>query len=339
MEHTWRGVDWDSVRIFLVVERNRSFRSAAEELGVGVNTVRNAVARLEDQLGYRLFYREVAGVTLTPEGRRVITSARDVEQSMSDMWRVAQTSAATRAGPVFLAITEGLGSFWLTPRLAEFMETEDGRDIQINLQCAMRSVDVLRLEADISVQLTEPTAPELVKKQLGRLHTMPFASRAYLEKYGTPRSIADLVHHRIVVQQTEQLQHIDFSAVFGLELGERMVKLNTNFASAHYWAIAKGAGIGLLPNYAIAIGADVVPVDIDLVFSLDIWMAVHPEVRKTIRHRAFIDWLAESFSSHRFPWFGDSFMPPHEIAARFSEEDLATYFCGLTPHYNSSTKI
>tara|TARA_R110002020_G_scaffold37565_5_gene113421 strand:- start:403 stop:1422 length:1020 start_codon:yes stop_codon:yes gene_type:complete len=339
MEHSWRGVDWDTVRIFIMVDRQRSFRGAAEELGVGVNTVRNAVSRLEDQLGYKLFYREVGGVTLTAEGRRIIVSAREVEQSMSDMWRVAQTSSSTRGGPVYLAITEGLGSFWLTPRLAEFMETEEGRDIQVNLQCAMRSVDVLRLEADVSVQLTEPTAPELIKRRLGRLHTMPFASRAYLERYGTPRNIADLARHRVVVQQTEQLQHIDFAAIFGIDLGERIVKLNTNFASAHYWAIAKGAGIGLLPNYAIAIGADVVPVDIDLVFSLDIWMALHPEVRKTVRHRSFIDWLVESFSDKQFPWFGETFMQPDEIAERFSQKDLATYFQGLTPHYTEPTKI
>ncbi|MBO0662483.1 LysR family transcriptional regulator [Jiella sp. MQZ9-1] len=337
MEHPWRGVDWDSVRIFLLVDRHRSFRAASDALGIGVNTVRNAIGRLEDQLGYKLFYRDVGGVRLTAEGRRVISSAREVEQSMSDMWRVAQTSATTRAGPIYLAITEGLGSFWLTPRLTEFMESDDGRDVQINLQCAMRSVDVLRLEADISVQLTEPSAPELIKRRLGYLHTIPFASRSYLEKYGTPRTIADLINHRLVVQQTEQLQHIDFSAVFGIDLGERIVKLNTNFASAHYWAIAKGAGIGLLPNYAIAIGADVVPVDIDLVFRVDIWMSLHPEVRKTARHRAFIDWLADSFSDRRFPWFGESFMPPSAITEHFSQSDLATYFRGLTPIYNYST--
>ena len=49
------------------------------------------------------------------------------------------------AGPIRLAITEGLGSFWLTPRIVDYMN-DTGAQNRIELQCAMRSVDVLRME-------------------------------------------------------------------------------------------------------------------------------------------------------------------------------------------------
>jgi DNA-binding transcriptional LysR family regulator len=96
-------------------------------------------------------------VRLTDEGRRVVLAARDVENSVSDMWRVAAMAEREANGPIRLAITEGLGSFWLTPRIVDYMN-ETGAQNRIELQCAMRSVDVLRMEADISVQLERPTA-------------------------------------------------------------------------------------------------------------------------------------------------------------------------------------
>ncbi len=118
MEHQWRNADWNSIRIFLAVARLNSFRKASEELGMSVNTARRTISRLEDQLGYLLLFREAEGVRLTDEGRRVVLAARDVESSVSDMWRVAAMAEREANGPIRLAITEGLGSFWLTRALS-----------------------------------------------------------------------------------------------------------------------------------------------------------------------------------------------------------------------------
>ena len=200
MEHQWRNADWNSIRVFLAVARLCSFRKASEELGMSVNTARRTISRLEDQLGYLLLFREAEGVRLTDEGRRVVLAARDVESSVSDMWRVAAMAEREATGPIRLAITEGLGSFWLTPRIVDYMN-DTGAQNRIELQCAMRSVDVLRMEADISVQLEMPNRPELKVKRLGYLHLTPFASTAYLEKFGRPKSVADMVNHRVVEQQ------------------------------------------------------------------------------------------------------------------------------------------
>jgi DNA-binding transcriptional LysR family regulator len=328
MEHPWRNADWDSVRVFLAAAEAGSFRKAADALGVGINTVRRVVERLEDQVGFRLLYREAEGIKLTPEGRRIIVAARDVEASVNDMWRVATASAKSMAGPIRLAITEGLGTFWLTPRLIEFIEGGDGNN-RIELQCAMRSVDVMRLEADISIQLVAPKNPDLIAKRLGYLHLIPFASPEYLARHGRPKLVSDLVSHRVVEQQTDQLSGYGLERLFGEELARRMVAFRTNFSSAHYWAIAKGGGIGLMPNYAPLIGGRVEHVDLGMVFRVEIWMASHPEMIKSPRHRAFADWLIECFDVKAFPWFGGTFMTPAEIKSSFDQSKLAGYFSGF----------
>jgi len=84
-------------------------------------------------------------------------------------------------------------------------------------------------------------------------------------------------------------------------------------SSANYWAIAKGAGIGLLPTYASAIGAKVVPIDIDLHRPFDIWLSYHPASRGIPRVSHMIDWMIEAFNPVQFPWFRDEFIHPNEL--------------------------
>jgi DNA-binding transcriptional LysR family regulator len=328
MERAPGNADWDSIRVYVAVAKAGSFRKAAEELGLSVNTVRRVIERLEDQVGFALFYREAEGVRLTPEGRRVIAPAQDVEKTVTDLWRIAASSANTMAGPIRLAVTEGLGAFWLTPQLVKFLDEVRGQN-RVELQCAMRSVDVLRLEADLSVQLEQPANPDLVVKRLGYLFLVPFASAGYLERFGRPKTFPDLATHRIVEQETDQLGGYNLDILFGPGARDRMVLLKTNFSSAHYWAIAKGAGIGLLPNYARMIGASVEHIDIGYHFRVPIFMASHPEVLKSARHRRFADWLSGCFSADRYPWFGESYMTPEEIEARFDRSGLEDYFSGF----------
>jgi DNA-binding transcriptional LysR family regulator len=329
MEHLLRNVDWNSIRTLLVVAQTSSFRKTAEETGQAVNTIRRIISRLEDLLGYPLVYREAEGVRLTPEGRRVVVAARDVESSMADMLKVAQAAKQNAHGPIRLAITEGLGTFWLTPKIADYMDTDDNHN-RIELQCAMRSVDVMRLEADISIQLVKPERPELITKRLGYLHLVPYASRDYIARFGTPKNLSDLPSHRIVEQESDQLKSYGLDRIFGPEIANRMVRLKTNFSSAHYWAIAKGAGMGLMPNYAKAIGGDVVYVDFGVTYRTEIWLATHPETTRSARHRQFIDFLTDTFDATKYPWFGEDLMTPDQIDAEFDRDDLRDYFEGFT---------
>ena len=331
MEHLLRNVDWDGIKVVLAIAERQSLRQAALDLGRSVNTLRGIVDRLEDQFGFALFHRQVEGVRLTGEGRRVVSAARHVEQSMADLVRVAQSASDTMKGSVRLAVTEGIGTFWIIPQLVDFL-AGSGRDIQVTLQCALRAVDVLRLEADISIQPSEPTAPDIIKQRIGWVHMTLFAGRSYAERHGLPTTLAELAHHKVIEQDMDQFSGYGLNQIFSPDIAQRMVSLRTNFASAHYWAVAKGAGIGLLPNYAVAIGGDLVPVDIGLRIPVELWLAVHPEVVKTARHRAVVEWLGECFSVDDYPWFGERFMDPSEIQAFLQGSSrMRNYFSGFTP--------
>lgn len=321
--------DWQSVRVFLTLHRCGSFRSTALKLGLSINSIRRQISDLEARIGAPLVTRHVDGVRLTAEGRSILDAATRMEAAAFGLMLAGESVPFAETGEVRIAVTEGLGAFWLAPRLVEFQRANPR--LTVDLRCAMESADVLRLEADVAIQLTRPTSPDLRMVKLGRMHIMPYAARSYEQVYGLPTKPADLGRHRIVVQAASQTISLkDYAKDLPDFPTDIPVTLKINVSSAYYWAIAKGAGIGLLPTYATAIGAQVVPVDNLGRFGLDIWLTYHPDAERIGRVRRVIDWLRASFDPARYPWFRDEFVHPRDLPSRIRGEALPDLFAGFT---------
>lgn len=333
---TLRAVqDWDGVRIFLQVVRRGSFRAAAEHLGQSVNALRRHVVELERQLGVPLVTRHVDGIRVTDEGKEVFAAAQRMEMASFGLVRARDRADPAISGEVRLAVTEGLGTFWISPRLVDFQRSYP--KLVIDMNCATHSADVLRMEADASVQLTRPTSPDLKVVKLGRMHAMPFAAKSYIDRYGAPKTAEELLTHRICLQITEYLPITkDYDRYFPGVPQPGFVAMRTNMGSAHYWAIVKGVGIGLLPTYVFATGGDIVPVDIGMVFPTDIWLAYHPDAARIPRVRRLLDWVIDSFNPRKFPWFGDEFIHPKDLPQTRDGDSVDNLFGGFGGHYGDA---
>ncbi len=292
-----------------------------------MNVLRRKVQELEDTLGTVLLTRQVAGVRLTDEGDQIFAAALQMEAASFDLVQARNILEKEIEGEVRIGITEGLGVFWVTPKLVEFQRANPR--LMVSLDCAMKSADVQRLETDVSVQLMRPPSSDLKLVRLGRMHLMPFASRQYLDTYGRPNRKEDLLKHRFVVQADSDKSWQDFyDRIFPGIKPVGLVSLRNNASSTHYWSIAKGAGVGMLPTYLYALGADLVPLDIGVHHELDIWMTYRAEAKRIARVSKTIEWVARSFDPRRYPWFRDDFIHPDELAASYKGEPLANMFVG-----------
>ena len=108
------------------------------------------------------------------------------------------------------------------------------------------------------------------------------------------------------------------------------VAMRNNVSTAHLWSIAKGAGIGWLPTYVPALGDPLIPLDIGVQFSLDIWLAYHPEAKKIPRVKQIIEWIVQSFDGRKYPWFSDEFVHPKDLRSSYKDaEPLVNLFAGF----------
>lgn len=322
-----RGLtDWEGAHLFLELVRRRSFRAAADHLGISVNALRDRIDDFETSLNAKLITRHVDGVRPTAEGDRVLHLVAEMEMTSFEMLRACEPTQQTVTGEVRLSVTEGLGALWVGNRLVEFQRQHPG--LLVDVQASMTSSDVLRLETDIAVQLTRPTTKDLKVVKLGRLHLHFFAAQSYVARYGTPKSISDLIaNHRLVMQaEDDENAHRLYERYFPGIPPEKLVAQRSNVSSVHYLAVSRGAGIGMLPTYVYVLGAPLIPIETPIRYQTDIWMTYHESASQIPRVRALADWLIESFSPKTYPWFRDDYIAPSELKEKYRSKPLSNPF-------------
>jgi DNA-binding transcriptional LysR family regulator len=307
----------------LACVETRSFRKAGKLLKVDSATIVRKITRLEAAIGIRLFNRLTDGVTLTDEGCAVAEHARAMERAAISIERQSQISSLGVRGHVRVAITEGVGTYWVLPRLLDFQKAN--RRLTFELQATMEHTDIGRLEADMSVQFIRPERPDLISVRLGFLHVYPFASLSYRELYGLPSSMEEAKKHRLIQQAGPLLQPGMYERALGVESLEGIVGVVTNSSSAVLYAVERGAGIGMLPTYAPTLGAKLIPIDLGFSHRLELWLTYHPDLRNSSRHMVVVDWLRRIFDPARFPCFGEKFIHPLELGRVLSDAVAINY--------------
>ncbi len=74
---------------------------------------------------------------------------------------------------------------------------------------------------------------------------------------------------------------------------------------------------------------DLIPIDCGLNFRLDVWLTYHPDVDRVPRIRTAIDWLRACFDVRIFPFFGEEYVHPRDLAALSDHNDIFKIFQGF----------
>lgn len=147
----------DDMALFVEVVKARSFRGAAEVLGMPNSTVSRRIGMLEKALGLRLLHRTTRRIELTEAGqvyfersKRIVEEARLAHLELGEM--LAQPTGVLRASlPVDFAVT------YLAPLIAEFSQLYPGISFDIDL--TPRRIDLVSERFDIAIRMGEPAIP------------------------------------------------------------------------------------------------------------------------------------------------------------------------------------
>lgn len=292
--------NWDDVRVFLKIARTGSFASASDALGMSQSTISRRVFQLEDRLGARLFDRGKKGSRLTPVGRVICDAAESMESAATDIERGVAGIDHEMRGTVVITATEGIGAYWLTPRIFEFQRRHPGLSIQVDTTPDTR--DLANLEADISLRFNRPKEPDLIVRRVAKVQFRPFAANSYLWEYGTPEGIQDLKEHNIVDYYPSPRGEI-WDAWNEATEDCRNVTFRSSASSAVGFAVEAGFGIGLLPIYSVDHLSEVQDLPIPIGPPLEVWVASHMERNRSRRVRATLDFIYHLFAKDRFRYF------------------------------------
>jgi DNA-binding transcriptional LysR family regulator len=162
---------------FEAVARRRSFAVAAAELHLTASAISHQVARLESELGVRLFERSAHGVRLSTAGEqylaRVGGALAAIASATDDLRQGVSNSLYVHSAP-------SLASLWLMPRLRGFASAYP--DISLNLSAAHTHSDFALGQADIDIRYGVPQWPDLVVEPLFEERIVPLASPSFIRE-------------------------------------------------------------------------------------------------------------------------------------------------------------
>lgn len=295
-------MDLADLRAFARVAELGSFSRAAEQLGLPRGRASDAVRRLEQRWGVRLFQRTTRRVRLTAEGELALARAQPLLAEADGLQSLFQPAGRGLSGRLRVDAPHALARTVLIPRLGEFLAQHP--QIDLALSTSDRLVDLVDEGFDLVLRVGPLADSGLVARPLGQLPMRNAASPAYLRRHGLPREPADLDRHRLV-HYGHALRAAD--AAFEWEERGRVharpmaAALSVNGTAAYEAACLAGLGlvqapsIGLAPHFATGDLVELLPAHRAPPLPVHL---LQPHRRQVpARVKAFADWLAPLISA------------------------------------------
>ncbi|WP_110971802.1 LysR family transcriptional regulator [Pseudomonas huaxiensis] len=184
------------LRTFIRVNELASFTLAAEQLGLPRSTVSEQIRTLERQLGARLFNRSTRRVQPTQDGLLLYERSKELLSRMEEIEGLFRADPAELSGCLRVDLPTRMARRIILPQLPQFMAAHPG--LSVELSCTDRQVDLLREGFDCVMRIGALSDLAVVARPLGQLAMVNCASPAYLARFGTPTSLADLACHHLV---------------------------------------------------------------------------------------------------------------------------------------------
>lgn len=291
--------DWNNLKIVLSVARTGSYFAAGRELKLHQTTLSRRVQQLEAELDATLFVRHAHGVKPTAAGQALIEKAADMEQSANQLRSGLAGYDARLSGLLRLQVTEGVGTYWLVPAMAEF--TERYPDIRIELQAGIQPADLLAGEADICLTIQRPNDPRIVGRRVATLSYGLFASRHYLRMNSTPTALTALASHRLV---DLELHRTDPQLGWWQDIVEAQggAAFNSRSVGLVIAAIQEGQGIGLLPSFYSQVPLDLVRLPITIASETELWLLTHEATNQSLKVKTMSRYLHNRFDRDGRRW-------------------------------------
>lgn len=244
--------DFDELAAFDAVMTSGSLTRSAREMGLAKSTLSRRITQLESRLGQTLLRRQAnrlipteAGLVFHDYCREMLHLASRSREALADL------SGAMR-GRLTLGVHCGLARSWAAGVAEAFLERHS--EVELTLQARERPECSPESQC-VQVWLGEVHDDSGLRAEpLGRLCRQLYASPGYLIRHGAPAHPEALAHHPWIdllgtTHDGLTLHHAERDA---FRFHPPHSRLRVDLPVLHVDAIARGQGIGVLPEWLVA---------------------------------------------------------------------------------------
>jgi DNA-binding transcriptional LysR family regulator len=287
---------------FVQTARLGSFVRAAQALEVSPVAVSRNVARLEAQLGLRLFARTTRALSLTAEGTALLAECEAPLEQLDSAFRRSRDSADTPSGCVRVTAVSPFARTYLIPQLGEFHRRYPL--VELDIELSEQVTDLVTDKFDVGIRVGQLNDSSFVARPLGPLTLALCASPTYLAAAGLPVQVQDLAQHRGLALKVNGTQRV---LPWWLKGPKGAIELpvtgalRCNDFLALSEACCAGLGLAQLPLVlalpALRAGRLKVVLPDAALTGLRLFMH-YPDRQLPARVRVFVDFVVEMMQSH-----------------------------------------
>ncbi|MEX5629146.1 LysR family transcriptional regulator [Pseudomonas marginalis] len=285
------------LRTFVRVTELSSFTGAGESLGLPRSTVSEHVQALEELLSARLLQRTTRKVQATQDGRVLYERSKDLLAHMEELEGLFRQDEAQLAGRIRVDMPNMMARDLILPRLPQFMDAHPL--IELEISTTDRQVDLLAEGFDCVLRVGAQPDQSVVARLLCSMPMINCASATYLQRYGVPRTLADLADHHLVHYvrplgaRSAGFEYVQGNKVLRIPMGGRVTVNSTD----GYKSACLG-GFGIIQVPALGMGDELASGELVAVLPdypappLDVSLLYAGQRHLPLRVRVFMDWLA-----------------------------------------------
>ena len=301
---------WSEMALFVQVAETGSLSRAAEELGLSNAAASRHLSSLEERLGARLVERNTRRLFLTETGQEFLRRSKAILADLQDAESAVNASTLKPTGTLRVTASLSFAMQHIAPLLPEY--TRRYPDVNVHVETANRYLDLIDNNIDIAIR-TRESEPDsnITIRRLAETRRILAASPGYLARAGTPRELADLGQHALLVYTHANNPHeLRFTRDGAASTVAIKGVLESNDGQVLRAAALDGMGILVQPTYILyedIVAGRLVPI-------LDAWdlprltvnLAYPSRKHLSAKVRTFIDFIAEHFQKMEYErkWTG-----------------------------------
>jgi len=283
-------INWDNLRYVLMVANKGSVAAAARELEVNRTTVLRRIDKFQQNLNCRIFDRGQAGYVLTPEAEKMITAAREVENTLFNMQRQIAGHELKLEGELRVTTTDSFMLSMLGPHLASFRQNYP--HIVVDLLVTNNILDLNRRDADVAIRPTGQPEANLVGRRLCDVKFGIYAAPGFIANMG------QAIFNERWIGCADSLAVTPIGAWFDATIERPNIGMRCDSFVALRVAAEAGIGLALLPcflgDHSALLERLEVPVD---ELTTGLWILTHPDLARSARVNAFVEHFTEALAS------------------------------------------
>jgi DNA-binding transcriptional LysR family regulator len=182
------------LKALAAIVAHRSFRKAADELGMSPSTLSHAMRVLEAGMGVRLLHRTTRSVSPTEAGAQLVARLRPLLRDLGDALSEVDAFRGRPSGTLRLNASETAARVLLRQVVPAFLGRHP--EMALDLVTDGELVDIVAQGFDAGVRLGEALPQDMVAVPIGgESRFVAVASPAYLAHRSPPKMPDDLQNH------------------------------------------------------------------------------------------------------------------------------------------------